>query len=262
MITVMDDFGSLGFIAQAAFAFGGGVLAFLSPCVLPLVPGYLGLMSGYSVADLQSGDASRLRMLRVTGLFVLGFTAVFVASGAFATSIAGVLNRNQTTTGRIAGALVIGFGLLMIGMVFSNRGLFGMLSQERRLDVRPSRLGVWAPPVMGAAFGFGWTACIGPILAGVLTIAATRDTVGQGMALLFVFSMGLGVPFILTGLGLRKAFGALTAMRKWIRPVNVASGLVMVAFGLLLVSNNVSRLSSFFVEIFTAVPFLEDLASI
>lgn len=258
----MDDFGSLSFLAQAAFAFGGGVLAFLSPCVLPLVPGYLGLMSGYSVADLQSGDASRLRMLRVTGLFVLGFTAVFVATGAFATSIAGVLNRNQTITGRIAGALVIAFGLVMIGMAFTNRGIFGFLSRERRLDVRPSRLGSWAPPVMGAAFGFGWTACIGPILAGVLTIAATRDTVYQGMALLFVFSMGLGVPFILTGLGLRRAFGAMKAMRRWIRPINVVSGAVMVIFGVLLFTNNVARLSSFFVEIFIAVPFLEDLASI
>lgn len=258
----MDDFGSLSFLAQAAFAFGGGLLAFLSPCVLPLVPGYLGLMSGYSVADLQSGDASRLRMLRVTGLFVLGFTLVFVATGAFATSVAGVLNRNQTLTGRIAGGLVIAFGLVMIGMAFTNRGIFGFLSQERRLDVRPSRLGIWAPPVMGAAFGFGWTACIGPILAGVLTIAATRDTVVQGMGLLFVFSMGLGVPFILTGLGLRRAFGALKALRKWIRPVNLASGVVMVAFGVLLFTNNVSRLASFFVEIFIAVPFLEELASI
>src|SRR5690606_4883880 len=163
----------LGFLAQAAFAFGGGILAFLSPCVLPLVPGYLGLMSGYSVADLQSGDASRLRMLRVTGLFVLGFTVVFVATGAFATSIAGVLNRSETLRGRIAGGLVIAFGILMIGMAVTSRGIFGFLSQERRLDVRPSRLGGWAAPVMGAAFGFGWTACIGPILAGVLAIAAT-----------------------------------------------------------------------------------------
>lgn len=258
----MDDFGSLSFLAQALFAFGGGLLAFLSPCVLPLVPGYLGLMSGYSVADLQAGDASRLRMLRVTGLFVLGFTLVFVATGAFATSIAGVLNRNQTITGRIAGGFVIAFGLVMIGMAFTNRGIFGFLSQERRLDVRPSRLGIWTPPVMGAAFGFGWTACIGPILAGVLTIAATRETVFQGMTLLFVFSMGLGVPFILTGLGLRRAFGAMKAMRKWIRPVNLASGVVMVAFGLLLFTNNVSRLASFFVDIFIAVPFLEELASI
>jgi cytochrome c-type biogenesis protein len=115
---------------------------------------------------------------------------------------------------------------------------------------------------MGAAFGFGWTACIGPILAGVLTIAATRDTVYQGMGLLFVFSMGLGVPFVLTGLGLRRAFGALKAMRRWMRPVNLASGVVMVVFGVLLFTNNVSRLASFFVEIFVAVPFLEDLASI
>ena len=258
----MDDFANLGLMTQMAFAFGGGVIAFLSPCVLPLVPGYLGLMSGYSVADLQAGDASRLRMLRVTGLFVLGFTVVFVATGAFATSISGILARNQTLTDRIAGGVVIAFGILMIGMAFTNRGIFGALSRERRLDVRPSRLGGLAPPIMGAAFGFGWTACIGPILAGVLTLAATQETVGQGMLLLFVFSLGLGVPFILTGLGLRKAFGAIKAMRRWMRPINVTSGFVMVAFGLLLVTGNVSRLASFFVEVFTAVPVLENLAEI
>ena len=258
----MDDFTNLGLLAQLAFAFGGGVIAFLSPCVLPLVPGYLGLMSGYSVADLQSGDASRVRMLRVTTLFVLGFTVVFVASGAFATSISGILARNQTLTERIAGGVVIAFGLLMIGMAFSNRGLFGAMSRERRVDVRPSRLGAFAPPVMGAAFGFGWTACIGPILAGVLTIAATRETVGQGMLLLFVFSLGLGVPFILTGLGLRRAFGAIKAMRRWMRPINVASGFVMVAFGVLLLTGNVTQLSSFFSDVFQSVPFLEGLAEI
>lgn len=256
------NFGELGFLLQMVIAFGGGIIAFLSPCVLPLVPGYLGLMSGYSVADLQSGEASRLRMLRVTGLFVLGFTAVFVATGALATSIAGILNRNQVLTSRIAGAVVIAFAIVMIGMAFSNKGLFGFLARERRVDVRPSRLGSWAPPIMGAAFGFGWTACIGPILTGVLAIAATRETVGQGMVLLFVFSMGLGVPFVLAGLGLRRAFAAMKSFRRWMRPVNIGSGVVMLAFGVLLLTNNVSWLATRMSQLFQAIPFLENLASI
>ena len=258
----MDDFGQLGFALQALFAFGGGIIAFLSPCVLPLVPGYLGLMSGYSIADLQAGEVRRGRMLRVTGLFVLGFTLVFVALGAGATQISRFLISNQSVTGRIAGVVVIAFAVLMIGSAFTSRGMFGFFARERRMEVRPSKLGGWAPPIMGVAFGFGWSACIGPILAGVLTIAGTRETVGQGMLLLFVFAMGLGVPFILTGLALSKAMSAMKSFRKWMRPVNIASGVVMLAFGVLLFTGNVTRLSSFFVDIFLSVPFLEDLASI
>ena len=258
----MDDFGQLSLALQALFAFGGGIIAFLSPCVLPLVPGYLGLMSGYSVADIQSGEASRGRVLRVTTLFVLGFTLVFVALGAGATQISRFLISNQTLTGRIAGVIVIAFAVLMIGAAFTTRGVFGFFARERRMDVRPSRLGGWAPPIMGVAFGFGWSACIGPILAGVLTIAGTRETVGQGMFLLFVFAMGLGVPFILTGLGLSRMMGAMSSFRRWMKPVNVAGGVLMLAFGLLLFTGNVTRLSGFFVDIFLAVPFLEELASI
>ena len=258
----MDDFGQLGFALQALFAFGGGFIAFLSPCVLPLVPGYLGLMSGYSIADLQSGEAKRVKMLRVTGLFVLGFTVVFVALGAGATQISRFLLSNQSLTGRVAGVVVILFAILMIGSAFTSRGIFGFMSRERRIEVRPSRLGAFAPPVMGMAFGFGWSACIGPILAGVLTIAGTRETVAQGMLLLFVFSMGLGVPFMLTGLGLSKAMRAMKSFRKYMRPVNIASGVLMLAFGVLLFTGNVTRLSSFFIDIFLSIPFLEELASI
>lgn len=258
----MDDFGQLGFALQALFAFGGGFIAFLSPCVLPMVPGYLGLMSGYSIADLQSGEAKRGKMLRVTGLFVLGFTVVFVALGAGATQISRFLLSNQSLTGRVAGVVVILFAILMIGSAFTSRGIFGFMSRERRIEVRPSRLGAFAPPVMGMAFGFGWSACIGPILAGVLTIAGTRETVAQGMLLLFVFSMGLGVPFMLTGLGLSKAMRAMKSFRKYMRPVNIASGVLMLAFGVLLFTGNVTRLSSFFIDIFLSIPFLEELASI
>ena len=138
-----------------------------------------------------------------TTLFVLGFTAVFVALGAGATQVSRFLLSNQSLTGRIAGIIVILFAIIMIGSAFTSRGIFGFFSRERRVEVRPSRLGSWAPPVMGAAFGFGWSACIGPILAWVLAIAATQDTVVRGIMLLFVFLMGLGVPFVLAGLTTR-----------------------------------------------------------
>jgi cytochrome c-type biogenesis protein len=182
--------------------------------------------------------------------------------GAGATQVSRFLLSNQSLTGRIAGIVVILFAIIMIGSAFTSRGIFGFFSRERRVEVRPSRLGNWAPPVMGAAFGFGWSACIGPILAGVLTIAGTRETVAQGMLLLFVFSMGLGVPFILTGLGLSKAMQAMKSFRKYMRPVNITSGVLMLIFGVLLLTGNVTRLSSILVDIFQSVPFLEELASI
>ncbi len=256
------EFAETGFALQLALAFGGGILAFVSPCVLPLVPGYLGLMSGYSVSSLQEGSVSRARMLRVTLLFVLGFSIVFVASGAAATSLSEFLARNQQTTGRVAGVLIVAFGALMLGMAFSNRGLFGAMQRERRVEVRPSRLGAWAPPVMGLAFGFGWTPCIGPILGGVLAVAATQDTAAQGMLLLFFFSLGLGVPFVLTGVGVSRALAAMRSFRKWMRPINITAGVVMIAFGIIMFTGNVFWLSARVSEIFQAIPFLEKLAEI
>lgn len=256
------DFAESGLFLQLALAFGGGILAFVSPCVLPLVPGYLGLMSGYSASSLQDGSVSRRRMLRVTALFVLGFSIVFVATGAVATSLSAFLARRQDLTGRVAGALIIAFGIVMVGMTFSNRGLFGVLQRERRVEVRPSRLGSWAPPVMGLAFGFGWTPCIGPILGGVLAVAATQETVARGMLLLFFFSLGLGVPFILTGLGISRGMSAMRGLRRWMRPINITAGVVMIAFGVLMFTGNVFWLSARVSELFQAIPLLENLAEI
>lgn len=250
------------FALQLLFAFGGGIISFLSPCVLPLLPGYLGLMSGYSVSDLQSGEASSLRMLRVTSLFVLGFTVVFVASGALATQLGQFLSQNQSVTTRVAGLLIIVFGVMTVGMAFTNRGLFGFFARERRVDVRPSRLGAWGPPVMGAAFGFGWTPCIGAVLGVIIATAATRDTVLQGMALLFVFSLGLGIPFILAGVGMNRALKAVGAFRRYLRPVNIGSGVLLIAFGLVMVAGQLGRVSSFFTNILLSIPFLKDLATV
>ena len=248
-------------LGSVASAFVFGALSFLSPCVLPLLPGYLSLMSGYSVADLQEGNASSGRMLRVTMLFVLGFTLVFVAGGAAATSLGGFLARNQSTTMLVAGWLIVVFGLIIVALALSNSSALSFLSRERRLEVRPSRLGGWAPPVMGVAFGFGWTPCIGPVLAAILTLAASQETVGQGMFLLFVYSMGLGIPFIAAGVGMTKLLGSLKFLRKHLRTINVVSGLLMVAFGFLFITGRITDLSSLISDFFIRVG-LDRLAEI
>ena len=237
-------------LGSVASAFVFGALSFVSPCVLPLLPGYLSLMSGYSVADLQEGKASTRRMLRVTLLFVAGFTAVFVAGGAAATSLGGFLARNQNTTQIVAGWLIVVFGVIIVALALSNSKALSFLSRERRLEVRPSRLGGWAPPVMGIAFGFGWTPCIGPVLAAILTLAASQETVGQGMFLLFVYSMGLGIPFVLSGIGMTKLLGSLKFLRTHLKSINVVSGLLMIVFGYLFITGRITELSSFITELF------------
>lgn len=230
-------------------AFLAGTLSFLSPCVLPLLPGYLSMMSGYSATDLAEGRVTTGRMFRTTLLFVAGFTVVFVALGATATALGSVLIRNQRTLLVIAGWVVIGMGALITASALWNPRLLMPFMRERRVEVRPSRLGRWAAPVMGAAFGFGWTPCIGPILGSIFTIAATEGSVTQGMLLLFVYSMGLGVPFVLAGVGIRKAYGTLDWFKRHFKAITVMSGLLLVGFGVLMVTNTLLELNIWFQRI-------------
>ena len=225
-------------------AFVFGILSFVSPCVLPLLPGYLGLMSGYSVAELKEGKVSTLRMLGVTVMFVTGLTVVFVLLGAGATSIAGLLIRNKTLITQIAGWLIVLFGVVILLTAIGKSPRLIFLARERRLEVKPSRLGNWTPILMGMAFGFGWTPCIGPVLAAILTQAATQETVGRGMFLLFLFSMGMGIPFIVAGIAVTKVFGGIKAMQRHLRKINIASGLLMVVFGWLFITGRITDLSS------------------
>jgi cytochrome c-type biogenesis protein len=256
---MFESVGEAAFIVQLVVAFGAGVISFISPCVLPLLPGYLSMMSGYSATQLEQGEVSTRRMLRVIGLFILGFTLVFASIGAAATGFGQYLRTNLGTLTRFAGVIVIVFGILMVAMAVSNRGFLGALNQDRKVHVRPSRLGKWAPPVMGAAFAFGWSPCLGPILTVILAVAATQGTVGQGIILLVAYSIGLGVPFLLAGLGLFKVFGRL---KPYLRPINIVSGVFLALFGVVMVSGNLFRISVWFVQLFDAVPFLRDLATI
>ena len=234
---------------QYLAAFGGGMLSFLSPCVLPLVPGYLSLMSGVTYAELQTPDgADTRRLLRSTLLFVLGFTIVFTAIGAVATGLGQALIRNQRELRFVAGIVVILMGIFLAGFVSPR-----FLQRERRFHIDPGRLGAFAPPLMGMAFAFGWTPCIGPVLGTVLSAAATTDTLARGIALLVAYSLGLGVPFVLAGV----AFGRLTGVFGWVkrhyRVINVTAGVLLVGFGLLLATNRVTRLASALINFLDSV---------
>ena len=256
---MFENVGDAAYIIQLVVAFGAGVISFVSPCVLPLLPGYLSMMSGYSAAQLEQGEVSTGRMTRVILLFILGFTVVFAALGAAATGFGQFLRDNLDALTRVAGVVIIVFGLLMVAMAVSNRGFLSTMSQERRVHVRPSRLGKWAPPVMGAAFAFGWSPCIGPVLTVILATASVQETLGQGILLLVSYSLGLGVPFLLAGLGLFKVFGRL---KPYLRPINIVSGALLALFGLVMVTGNLFRISTWFVNFFDSIPFLRGLSGV
>ena len=244
----------IGFVV----AFGGGMLSFLSPCVLPLVPGYLSLMSGLSAAELAEPDRGTQRhVLRATLLFVAGFTVVFTALFAAASGLGQLLIEHQRGLNQIAGVITIVMGLVIAGFVSPR-----VIQQERRLHVSPSRLGAFAPPVMGMAFAFGWTPCIGPVLAAVLPLAAAQGTLARGVGMLVFYSLGLGVPFIAAGL----ALGRLTTVFDWVkrhfRVINLVAGLLLVAFGVLLLTSNVTWLSGWFFERMEDIPLLNRLTTI
>lgn len=246
-------------------AFGAGILSFLSPCVLPLVPGYLSMVSGLSAAELSIAgggpapvDVMR-PMLRGIGLFIGGFTVVFVALGAVASGIGHVLASHREALTHASGVVVIILGLvLVIGAVPGH--VWGRLSAgplsvvtrvsgEHRFDVRPSRLGTWAAPVMGMAFAFAWTPCIGPVLGVVLGLAAHNGTLAGGTLLLFVYSLGLGVPFLVTGLAFGRLTSVLSRARRGVGMVELAAGVILVVFGILLLSDHLGWVSTQFSEL-------------
>ena len=227
-------------------AFGGGMLSFVSPCVLPLVPGYLSLMSGVSVTELSAADRSHI--VRSTLLFVAGFTLVFTLLGLTATAVGQALLDHRTVLNRVAGAVVIVMGLFLAGVVTPRR-----LMADTRFHISPSAMGAWAPPVMGMAFAFGWTPCIGPILAGVLTLASNESRIERGALLLVVYSLGLGVPFVLTGVALGRLTGVFTWFRRHFRVLNLVSGALLVAFGFLLFTNQLGWLSGKVTQFLDAV---------
>jgi cytochrome c-type biogenesis protein len=218
-----------------AVAFAAGFLSFTSPCVLPLVPGYLSYVSGVGVDEL---GAQPRRVTVTTAWFVAGFAAMFVALGAGAAWFGSALLEHRRSLEIVAGSFVVFAGLTFAGVRLPIR-----LLREVRLPW-PRGGGPITPALTGVAFAIGWTPCVGPTLAAILALSAGGASPEQGGALLAVYALGLGVPFLLFGLGFTHAIGVVRVLRRHARVVNVASGLLLVGFGVLLASGDLSQLTS------------------
>lgn len=227
----MLTFGPAAFVA----AFAAGFLSFLSPCVLPLVPGYLSLVSGVGFDEL---GARPRRVVASTAAFVVGFGSMFVLYGAGAAWFGDVLLTNRRTLEVIAGILIV-----LGGLVYAGAPLPLTLLREKRLHVR-RRDGVATPALLGMAFGVGWTPCVGPTLAAILALAASGGGAVQGAVLLGVYALGLGIPFLLFGLGFSRALGVFAFVRRHRRVVALTSGGLLIVFGVLLSVGLLSRLTT------------------
>jgi cytochrome c-type biogenesis protein len=222
-------------------AFVAGLLSFLSPCVLPLVPGYVSLISGATIEDLQSSDRRMLRTVMMHSItFVLGFSVVFIALGAVATSVGQFVHQYETLLTRIGGIVVIIFGLHLTGLL-----KIKALYADKRLHNVKGSSSVAGSFLVGFAFAFGWTPCIGPILAGILLLAETQDTVIKGIVLLAIYSLGLAVPFLLTSLGVDRFLSFYGRFRRHLHTVEVISGVLLIAVGVLIFVNHLRILSGY-----------------
>jgi cytochrome c-type biogenesis protein len=216
-------------------AFAAGLLSFLSPCVLPLVPSYIGFLTGMSLPEV-----SGRRRVAITHalLFVLGFSLVFILLGASATALGRALNYYQLWLQRIGGVLIVGFGLMCLG-VFR----VGFLTQERRVQVEHKPVGYLGSALVGMAFAAGWTPCIGPVLGAILGLAATSSDLSRGMLLLAFYSAGLAVPFLLAAVALESFLEWFQRFRRYLPWVMRLSGALLVFVGILMVTGEFTRLA-------------------
>ncbi|MDR5696530.1 MAG: cytochrome c biogenesis protein CcdA [Armatimonadota bacterium] len=229
-------------------AFGAGVLGFLSPCILPLVPGYVAFVSGVSVAELQGGGRAPLaRVLVGSLLFVVGFSVVFTSLGASASLLGTLVLEYRSALTRAGGAVVIAMGLVLLGVL-----RIPALYRERRIPFTQNRWGIWGALPLGMAFGFAWTPCVGPTLAAILTLATTAGTVQDGARLLFVYSLGLGLPFLVTAAVLSSAVGALRWVTRHGRAIETAGGLLLLVMGGAMVTDSLFALNAW---LFRIIPF-------
>jgi cytochrome c-type biogenesis protein len=223
-------------------AFVAGLVSFLSPCVLPLVPGYVSLISGVGVEELQQPDASLFRKVMLNSIaFILGFSIVFVMLGAISTEAGQLAARYKSTLARIAGVLIIVFGLHLTGIM-----RIKALYADKRLHGVKGGSTAWGAFVIGFAFAFGWTPCVGPILSVILGFAATQDSISKGILLLTIYSLGLAVPFLLTALGIGRFLKFYGRFRRHMHAIEVASGGLLIALGLLLVLGKFTLLARYF----------------
>lgn len=221
-----------------ALSFAAGVLAFLSPCIVPLVPSYVSFIGGVTVSEIRDGRGIRWGILLRTVLFVLGFSIVFVALGVFFSGSGLLFSGAGTVINVVAGAIVIVLGL---NIIFD---FWKVLNVERKVHLRSRPAGHIGAVLIGMAFGAGWTPCIGPILAGILILAGTSGSVGTGVAYLAAFSIGLGVPFILAGIFFSRVSRFLDRIKRYLPAIRVASGVLLVGVGVLIALGRLQRLAS------------------
>lgn len=228
----MSDSASLGLFV----AFAAGVLSFLSPCVLPLVPSYLGFVTGMSIEEMSG--RRRVVMVHST-LFVLGFSIVFILVGLSATALGRALNFNAVWLARAGGVLIILFGIYLLGII-----RIPWLERDQRLHLENKPLGYLGSVVVGMAFAAGWTPCIGPVLGGILTMASTQQDLSRGALLLAVYSAGLAVPFLVTAWAVESFFEWFKSFRRYLPFVQKASGGLLIVVGVLLLSGQFTRMAA------------------
>ena len=219
-----------------AAAFAAGLVSFLSPCVLPLVPGYLSAVSGANVSELDRTDWRRI--LAPSLIFIASFSAIFVLLGLAATGIGSALRENQDTLTKFGGVVIIGMGLLFVASAFLPR-----LNREWHVDALLERAGSGGPVVVGLAFAIAWSPCIGPTLGSILTLAAVDETPGDGAFLLLVYSLGLGIPFLLTAVAVSRMTTAFAFVKRHYSAVIATGGVILIGMGILFITGEFFRLN-------------------
>lgn len=234
-----------------AIAFAAGILGFLSPCVVPLIPGYISFVSGVSLTDMGVAERRRYvgRVLAATALFVLGFALIFTSLGASASLLGSFVLQNRRLLSRIGGAVIIALGLAVLLKLPA-------LVRERRFSLTRRPMGLAGAVPIGMAFGFAWTPCVGPVLTAVLTLAATEQDARRGAMLLFAYSLGLGLPFILSAGLLVLAFDSLKWLRRYSRPITAASGVFLLVMGVAMVTDVLFALNTWILRLFPFRPAL------
>jgi len=235
-------------ILNLTIAFGAGLISFLSPCVLPLIPGYISYISGESLGGIVK---KQKKILLKTILFSLGFSLVFISFGATASFIGKLLFEYSNLLRIIAGLIIIIFSLQLIGILNLD-----ILNKEKRVYTKSYSDNLLFPLVVGAAFGFGWTPCIGPVLGSILMLASTEGSINKGILLLTFYSLGLAIPFVLSGYGISKFLEFSKSFKKNIQKVSISSGIILLFTGVLIVTNKLQIIGYFLLE---ALPFLGNI---